>query len=71
MQCPGIPIRLDDEGQLAQQVRAAQAVAAVLVRQIGGPTVMDGHPPIAIPLPTTLCDAALSLECEDKIRDTL
>jgi hypothetical protein len=24
-----------------------------------------------IPLPTTLCDAALSLECEDKIRDTL
>jgi hypothetical protein len=44
---PAVGVGLDDEGQLAQQMRAAQAVAAVIVGEIRGPAVMDDGPAIA------------------------
>ena len=40
---PGVALGVDDEGQLAQQVRATQAVIAVIVGEIGGPAIMDDH----------------------------
>ncbi|WP_419588331.1 hypothetical protein, partial [Thiolapillus sp.] len=37
---PGIVIGVDDEGELAQQVRTTQPMAALVIREIRGPTVM-------------------------------
>uniref|UniRef100_UPI003AF95F3E hypothetical protein n=1 Tax=Thiolapillus sp. TaxID=2017437 RepID=UPI003AF95F3E len=36
---PGIAIGVDDEGELAQQVRTTQPMAALVIREIRGPTV--------------------------------
>jgi len=47
MDRPTVTIRLDDKGQLPQEMRPAQAMTAVLIGQIGGPAVMDDGPPIA------------------------
>ena len=44
---PSVAVRLDDEGQLAQQVRATEPVATVLIGQVGSPAVVDDHPSIA------------------------
>ena len=44
---PGVVVGVDDEGEFAQQVRAAQGVVAVRVAQIGGPAVVDHHAPVA------------------------
>ena len=44
---PGVTIGIHDKGQLPQQVRNAQAVAAMIVGEIGGPAIMDHHPAIA------------------------
>ena len=44
---PGVAVGLDDEGELAQQMRATQPMAAVRIGQVGGPAVMDDHPSVA------------------------
>jgi hypothetical protein len=41
---PGITLGLHDEGQLAQQMRPAQAMATVYIGEIGRPAVMDNDP---------------------------
>ena len=41
-----VAVRLTDEGQLAQQVRATEPVAAVLIGEIGSPAVVHDHPAI-------------------------
>ena len=45
--CPGVTIGVNNEDQLPQQVRTAQAMAALIIGEIGGPAVMDDHPTIA------------------------
>ena len=44
---PGVAVRLEDEGQLAQQVRPTESMAAVLIGEVGGPAVVDDHPSVA------------------------
>ena len=44
---PRVAVGLDDEGELAQQVGATQAMAAVGVGQVGGPAVVDEAAAIA------------------------
>ena len=44
---PDVAMGVDDEGELAQQVRAAQGVVAVRVAQIRGPAVVHRHTAIA------------------------
>ena len=43
---PGVAVRLDDEGQLAQQVRATEPMAAVRRGEVGGPAVVHDHPSV-------------------------
>ena len=44
---PGIVMGVDDEGEFAQQMRAAQGMAAVVVAQIRGPAVVDRDAPVS------------------------
>ena len=44
---PGVAMGVDDEGKLAQQVRAAQGMVAVRVAQIRGPAVVHRHTGVA------------------------
>nr|WP_240611810.1 hypothetical protein [Acidiferrobacter sp. SPIII_3] len=44
---PGVTVGLIDEGQFAQEMRPTQAMAAVVIRQIRRPAVVDEDPAIA------------------------
>ena len=44
---PSVAVGIHQESQLPQQVRAAQAVAAMPVGKVGGPAVMDDHSAVA------------------------
>ncbi len=50
---------------------ASNADSYALFNLLTGPQLLDRVECLLIPLPTTLPDAALSLECEDEIRDAL
>ena len=45
--CPAVSVGVYDERQLPQQVRAAQAMAAMVVGQVRGPAIVDHHPTVA------------------------
>ena len=44
---PAVGVGVDHKGQLPQQVRAAQAMVAMIVGQVRGPTVVDDGPSVA------------------------
>ena len=44
---PSVVMGVDDEGELAQQVRAAQRMVAVRVAQVRGPAVVHRHAGVA------------------------